>query len=138
MTDECPNLGCAHHKSKVTAIIHGQPREIMGAELTDAQVASGVFMHTSPTMDSILRLRGEGTTRGQALLASMSEVARDRILYLSQQLEAATGHLRNALSEMDREDFTSEAAQKQIEEADAFLDLPRTVPSVELDVMKRA
>lgn len=117
-----------------SAIIHGEQRAILGADLTDAQVASSVFMCSSG-VDPLQLLNSAKKSQDEQLnLAyqmAMPHIGRDRILHLSQRLELAEMLLKRA------------AAHEQVEfgklgeEIRNFLSKATTKPSVEPNVMLR-
>lgn len=117
-------------------VIHGRVNPLMASQLTDAQVASMVYMHTSISpglLESLLKDSYKGTTVSEdiALVMGISQIARDRILYLSQRLEQAEALLRQFTGDSKGE------LTENLEETTAFLALPRTIPSIEPDLMKR-
>lgn len=111
-----------------TAIIHGTEREIMCPELNDAQVASTVFMHTTVSHGTLMASLKPGASTELRVALGIPQIARDRILYLSQQLEQAISHLRHV---------TQLHSTADTYEAELFVAQSRTAPSAEPDVMKR-
>ena len=120
------------------AIIHGEKREILGTYLNDAEVASCVYMYTTSNVNprSIL-LREKELSEGEKVSFALPEIARDRILALSQRLERA-----EALLKQYNETSVNYNLKYYFKYLDAdaikFLQEPKTVPSSEPDVMKRA
>lgn len=116
-----------------TVVVHGQVRELRATELTDAQVASSVFMcNSGVNPHELLNAHTHGTKQkfdSLALQMAMPEIGRDRILYLSQRLERAEALLKKLA--------TYEAYGVHHDELNAFLAEHKTVPSVEPDLMKR-
>lgn len=120
--------------NKPTAVIHGQVTNILAANLTDAQVASGVFMcGSSVNPNDLLDKMLKGTPKDKEDIShalAMPQIGRDRILYLSQKVERLESLLKR---------ITVEAPEPAlIDDITAELLRPGTVPSIEPELMKRA
>jgi hypothetical protein len=128
-----------------SAIIHGEQRAILGADLTDAQVASGVFMCSSGVDPLQLLNSAKKSDDEQLKLAyqmAMPQIGRDRMLHLSQRLERLTEALQNMMGLFDNAVYRQRLADdtmyaEAIKLARAELAVAATKPSVEPDVLMR-
>lgn len=113
-----------------TVVIHGKVRELSAPDFTDAQIASGVFMHTSPTYAGVMRTLKAPHGSIEGIIGALPSVARDRILYLSQRLERA-----EALIEMMQ--GAAESEMGELEDVRKFLAEPKTKPSLTENLYER-
>jgi len=130
----------------VSAIIHGEERSIMAPDMTDAQVASGVFMCTSGldmvTVIMASRMQDETKKTEMAFQLAMPQIGRDRILHLSQRVERLTEALKNMMGLFDNAVYQRRLADdtmyaEAVKIARAELAVTATKPSREPNVMLR-
>ncbi len=134
--------------AKVAVVIHGNDQVIMAPHLTDAQVASNVFMCSSNVdpykLIATYRSPDSKEQENLAYLMAMPQIGRDRILYLSQRLERSEEMLREAADKLHVLGCNfgvgspeRVCAEERVERIMTLLKMPKTVPSVEPELYKR-
>lgn len=120
--------------TKPTAVIHGVVRNILAPDLKDALIASVVYGNLSSSVSPLTvinahRSKDQAEMDRVAMILAMPEIARDRILHLSQRLEQAEALLKKVVGPDSIAGLSSEIEK--------FLAAPKTEPSEEPDIWKR-